>query len=79
MITDCFMFYSNTVDRMCTSEKCYTLSAKIRNWADLEQNPCDDFYQFACGGFMNNSELTTNDTVLNEFLDLSKIHTQTCT
>lgn len=43
-----------TVDssNVCSSELCFKYSQHILNNMDLNTDPCDDFYQFACGGFI---------------------------
>lgn len=39
---------------------CYELSGELQSRMDIDAIPCDDFYQFACGGYMNNTVLKEN-------------------
>ena len=34
---------------------CNELSDAIQDWMDSTIDPCDDFYQFTCGKFINES------------------------
>ena len=41
---------------------CNELSEAIQDWMDPTVNPCDDFYQFTCGKFMNDTIVTGRQT-----------------
>ncbi|KAJ3256674.1 Endothelin-converting enzyme 1 [Chytriomyces hyalinus] len=39
---------------MCTSKECVFASADILSGADLDVDPCDNFYQYSCGSWIKN-------------------------
>lgn len=41
----------------CETEECYEVSKRVLSSLDETVNPCDDFYQFTCGGWINNHPL----------------------
>ncbi|PIC43502.1 hypothetical protein B9Z55_004215 [Caenorhabditis nigoni] len=47
-----FLYYQTLP---CTSEKCVMTAARLLKRVDQSVEPCDDFYQFACGGWINQS------------------------
>lgn len=61
-----------TVD-VCTSEICELESQNILAKLDESIDPCEDFYQFACGGFINNSVIPDDKSDI----DVSTILEQT--
>ncbi|OUM58061.1 hypothetical protein PIROE2DRAFT_64650 [Piromyces sp. E2] len=49
----------------CTSNECIETSKRILSYMDTSINPCDDFYEFSCGGFL----ASQNDTMTLLFLE----------
>ncbi|XP_064078138.1 neprilysin-1-like [Macrobrachium nipponense] len=47
----------------CTTPACLTAAEQLAGAMDLSVNPCDDFYQFACGGWMEKHPFPENERV----------------
>ena len=43
---------AHTIPELCLTEDCIMASATILGSLDKSANPCQNFYQFACGGWM---------------------------
>lgn len=56
---------------VCTTKECiYTASRLLKNM-DSEVEPCDDFYDFACGGFLKSTIIPDDKTSVNTFTEIS--------
>ncbi|XP_076162839.1 M13 family metallopeptidase neprilysin 2 isoform X1 [Ptiloglossa arizonensis] len=53
-----------------TSECVHTASGILKNM-DVEVEPCDDFYDFACGGFLKATHIPDDKTSVNTFTEIS--------
>eukprot|EP00833_Pecoramyces_ruminatium_P017580 jgi/Orpsp1_1/1191612/evm.model.d7180000087317.1 len=47
-------------DDICLTQECIEYSKKLLSNMDLTVDPCDDFYQYACGGWMEQNEIPSN-------------------
>nr|XP_046246021.1 endothelin-converting enzyme 2b isoform X3 [Scatophagus argus] len=50
-------FSSDGVHGLCLSEACVTVASQMVEAMDRSADPCQDFYQFACGGWMRKNPL----------------------
>ncbi|KAF5300019.1 hypothetical protein FQR65_LT09276 [Abscondita terminalis] len=51
-------FYRNVCpDNVCHSPECVKISSQILESIDGSVNPCDNFYKFTCGKFINEAEI----------------------
>ena len=49
-------------DEVCLTEACVINAANILKQMDRSVDPCDDFYSFACGGYVQDTVLPEHKT-----------------
>ncbi|XP_043224756.1 neprilysin-2-like isoform X8 [Amphibalanus amphitrite] len=52
---------------ICLTKGCVQAACSILNNMDEQVNPCDDFYQFACGSFIKNTVIPSEKTSVSQF------------
>ncbi|KOX75065.1 Membrane metallo-endopeptidase-like 1 [Melipona quadrifasciata] len=68
---DIHVFDKGCDEDVCTTKECiYTASRLLKNM-DPEVEPCDDFYDFACGGFLKSTIIPDDKTSVNTFTEIS--------
>ena len=75
----CVVFINNEKDVICQTHVCESEASKFLSHMNNSVDPCDDFYEFACGNFSNindlppdKSRLATFDVVADSVLDRLK-------
>ena len=53
--------------RVCLTESCVQTAARLLRQMDRTADPCQDFYQFACGGFLADTVLPDHKTRLGSY------------
>lgn len=56
---------------MCLTSGCITAASRILNAIDPSTEPCNDFYQFACGNFVRNTFIPDDKLTVDTFTDLA--------
>lgn len=51
------IFYKQSHPGMCLSESCITVASSVMGALDRSIDPCHDFYNFACGGWVKSNPL----------------------
>ncbi|XP_077428382.1 endothelin-converting enzyme 1 [Vanacampus margaritifer] len=51
------VFYRQTHPGVCLTEPCVNVASVVMSALDRSVDPCHDFYNYACGGWMNNNHL----------------------
>ncbi|XP_028410355.1 membrane metallo-endopeptidase-like 1 [Dendronephthya gigantea] len=54
---------------ICTSPGCFASAAGIVEKLDQSTKPCDDFYQYSCGGFLKRTRLRKNEFLKDSFIE----------
>ncbi|XP_076451316.1 neprilysin-2-like [Babylonia areolata] len=67
-----FRFEKDDTGNICTTLECLQTAAYISNSIDPSANPCDDFYQFACGKWIERNPLTPVLPSINNFVVIQK-------
>ncbi|KAK6176886.1 hypothetical protein SNE40_015099 [Patella caerulea] len=57
----------NPEEEVCTSENCIAASSRITSQIDASVEPCDDFFQFACGTWMKKNIIPADRSSINMF------------
>ena len=55
----------------CVSKECITAAADLLENMDETVDPCEDFYNFACGGFIENKVIPDDKSKFSSFTVLS--------
>jgi len=63
---------SSSEKRVCRTEQCYAVADKIRGSMDTSISPCHDFYDFACGSWINNRKIPSCENEITSFTVLTK-------
>ncbi|XP_008554181.1 neprilysin-2 isoform X1 [Microplitis demolitor] len=58
-------------DNICDSPSCVHTASKILKNMDSSVDPCDDFYRFACGGFLKSTIIPDDKVSVNTFSIIS--------
>ena len=56
---------------LCLTKECVTAAAEILGRMDSEVDPCQDFYKFACGGYIEKTVIPDDKSRASMFSDLS--------
>lgn len=54
----------------CSSLSCLSTAHRIIENLDIKQNPCENFYRYACDGWMNSHFLTPSQTSIGYFREI---------
>ena len=65
------VFREDQVDQYCFTKECVTAAADILNRMNSSADPCQDFYNFACGGFIENTVIPHDRSITSMLSELS--------
>lgn len=57
VLRTCSLFSPPAHPGLCLTEPCITVAGMVIGGLDQSVDPCNDFYKFACGGWMKNNPL----------------------
>jgi hypothetical protein len=64
---------SKSPSNICNTTVCQTAGKSIRDSIDSTVDPCDDFYAFACGGWMAKNTIPSDKTRTSTFDVLDEV------
>ncbi|CAB3369730.1 Hypothetical predicted protein [Cloeon dipterum] len=65
-------FESRTNHTTCETAECFDSAARIRLSMDATVNPCENFYQFACGGWIEKNPIPKRLPMVSQFTILTE-------
>ncbi len=58
--------------KVCTSSKCEAVAKRIKSSMDRSAKPCDNFYQYACGGWIKKHSIPKGKDEFSAIVELSE-------
>ncbi|XP_042145763.1 neprilysin-1-like [Ixodes scapularis] len=55
-------------NNVCTTEECKETAKRISNGMNSDIDPCDDFYEFACGNYISKTAIPPQRTAVDRFI-----------
>lgn len=55
------------IENLCLTTGCVHAASKVLEQMDTSVEPCDDFYTYACGGFLENTVIPEEKVSVNTF------------
>lgn len=55
-------------NKVCTTSACLETAKNVMKWMDDSVDPCDNFYEFACGKFINTTEIPDEKSSVDSFV-----------
>lgn len=60
------------VRNMCLTKECVAASYRVNQYYDDKIDPCDDFYQFSCGKWLENIQIPSGNSRWTSFTELTE-------
>ncbi|XP_046994653.1 neprilysin-4-like [Schistocerca americana] len=54
-------------NKVCLTEECKQAASVLLDTIDINVNPCEDFYEFACGGWVKKHPVPPTESHMNQF------------
>lgn len=61
---------TNASRRICRTPECIKTASLVKSAMNLSADPCTDFYQYACGGWINNNPIPSGKSYVISFSKL---------